>query len=187
LPRGGVVVAYEIAQLLHVPLDVYLVRKLGAPGQPELAIGAIAENGAVFLNDSIISILGVTEKEINSLIEFETLELQRRRTLYREGLPLLQFDRKTVIVVDDGLATGASMKVALRAIKQQNPSWVVVAVPVGAPSTVHELSFSADEVVCLITPEPMMAVGTWYENFEQVKDVEVKTLLRKSHSSLNTI
>ncbi len=180
LPRGGVVVAYEIAKLLHLDLDVFLVRKLGVPYQPELAMGAIAEGGEKFLNEDVVSIVGVSQKQIDQIAEEEYAELKRRLARYRENRQALQIKDNIVIIADDGLATGATMKAAVRAIRKQSPQKIVVAVPVGASSTVAQLKAEADEVICPRQPENFMAVGMWYEQFEQTQDQEVVDLLKKS-------
>jgi predicted phosphoribosyltransferase len=176
LPRGGVPVAYEIARALDAPLGVFVVRKLGVPGHSELAMGAIASGGTRVLNQELIEDLGIPAAAIEAVVAAETRELARREELYAgRGLPALR-DR-TVILVDDGLATGATMRAAVLAVRQHEPARVVVAVPVGAPSTCEALRRDADEVVCLRTPEPFAAVGLWYRRFDQTSDDEVRALL----------
>src|SRR5262245_47461921 len=179
LPRGGVPVAAEVAHALHAPLDVFLVRKLGLPGHEELAMGAIASGGVRVLNDDVICALQVSHDVIESVAEAERQELQRRESLYRGDRPPLDVAGKTVILVDDGLATGASMRAAVAALKQAGPARVVVAVPVGSVDTCAELRNSADEVVCAYMPEPFRAVGLWYEDFSQTTDEEVRELLER--------
>ncbi len=179
LPRGGVVVGAEIAKALHLPLDVLVVRKLGAPMQPELAIGAIAE-GAQFLNQDVIDDLGVTPQEVEAEVAAEEAELRRRSALYRQGKPALTLAGQTVIVVDDGIATGATMGVALSVLRKQKVRHLVVAVAVGPPQTIRWLGKEADEVVCLMTPEPFAAISLWYLNFPQTEDDEVRALLAKT-------
>jgi len=179
LPRGGVPVAAEVAHALHAPLDVFLVRKLGLPGHEELAMGAIASGGVRVLNDDVICALQVSDDVIETVAEAERQELQRRERLYRGDRPPLDVAGKTVILVDDGLATGASMRAAVAALKQAGPARVVVAVPVGSVDTCAELRTSADEVVCAYMPEPFRAVGLWYEDFSQTTDEEVRELLER--------
>lgn len=177
LPRGGVPVAYEIAQALHLPLDVFVVRKLGAPFHEELAIGAIASGGVRVLNGALIERLGISPALIESIAAEQEHELHRREQLYRGGRPNIQVEGKTVILVDDGLATGASMRAAVLALRQHRPSRLVVAVPVGADETCQELKGEVEEVVCGKTPEDLGAVGMWYDDFTQTTDAEVADLL----------
>lgn len=177
LPRGGVPVAYEIAVALHAPLDVFMVRKLGVPGHEELAMGAVAGGGIRVLNQDVVDELQIPPHVIDRAAEAERNELQRREAAYRgERPPLDVFDR-IVIVVDDGLATGATMRAALQALRQLQPKRLIAAAPVGADSTCHELDAWADETVCAMTPDPFYAVGSWYHDFEQTTDEEVKQLL----------
>ncbi|MFP4242264.1 MAG: phosphoribosyltransferase [Chitinispirillaceae bacterium] len=178
LPRGGVVVAYEIAKALGVDLDVFLVRKLGAPYQPELAIGAIAEGGVKLLNEDVVGFLSLSERDIDRVAEEEYTELKRRQKRFRNGQPAKEIRDKRVIVADDGLATGATMKAAVKGLRVKQPEKIIVAVPVGAPSTVKQLMGMADEVICPNQPENFMAVGMWYEHFEQTTDEEVMDLLQ---------
>jgi len=177
LPRGGVPVAFEVARKLSVPLDVFLVRKLGAPGQEELAMGAIASGGIVVLNHEVIEALRIAPEIIEAEIAYERVELSRRERLYRGQRPPLDVFGRTVILVDDGLATGSTMRAAVRALRRANPHRLVVAVPTAAPSTCEEFQTIADACVCTITPEPFRAVGLWYENFDQISDEEVCQLL----------
>ncbi|HEY7749675.1 MAG TPA: erythromycin esterase family protein [Aestuariivirgaceae bacterium] len=177
LPRGGVPVAHEVARGLKAPLDVFVVRKLGVPGYEELAMGAVASGGVRVLNKETIGQLGVPEPLINQVTQREQKELARREALYRNGRPSPQVRGKTVILVDDGLATGATMQAAVEALKQQGPKRIVVAVPVAPEKTCEELRKIADDVVCAFTPEPLYAVGRWYMDFSQTSDEEVRTLL----------
>jgi putative phosphoribosyl transferase len=177
LPRGGVPVAFEVATALAAPLDVFLVRKLGTPGHRELAMGAIASGGITVLNDDVVQYLGITREQIDAVAREEQQELERREAAYRTGRSLPPLENKVVIMVDDGLATGSTMRAAVQAVKQQNPARVIVAVPVGARETCEELRGSADEVVCGRTPTPFSAVGQWYLNFDQTTDEEVRDLL----------
>lgn len=178
LPRGGVPAAYEVARALHVPLDVFLVRKIGAPGHEELAVGALASGGVRVLDHELIRRLGITEAAIERTAALEQTELERRERRYRGDRPLPALEGRTVILVDDGLATGASMRAAIRAVRQQHPSRVVAAAPVGARATCEALARDADEVICASMPEPFYAVGQWYEDFGQTTDDEVEALLR---------
>lgn len=176
LPRGGIPVAFEIALALNAPLGVFVVRKLGVPGHRELAMGAIASGGTRVLNDDVVEALGITPAAIDAVVDQELEELARRERLYAvESLPPLE--GRTVILVDDGLATGATMRAAVLAVRQHEPASVVVAVPVGAPSTCEALRCDADTIVCLRTPEPFTAVGLWYRHFDQTSDEEVRALL----------
>ena len=177
LARGGVPVAAEVAARLHAPLDAFLVRKLGAPGNPELAMGAIATGGVRVLNDVVVDGLRVGWDEIEATAAREAEELERRESVYREGRPPPDLAGKTVILVDDGLATGSSMRVAVAAVARQSPARVVVAVPVGARPTCDELAAIADEVVCPLTPSSFFAVGEWYDNFTPPTDDEIRKLL----------
>ncbi|MGD6806199.1 MAG: phosphoribosyltransferase [Candidatus Bathyarchaeia archaeon] len=178
IPRGGVVVGYQIAEALDLPLDVIIPRKLGAPGNPELAIGAIAEDGTAVLDDELIRYLGVGRQYIYEEGERQKAEIGRRLKVYREGMPPQNLKGKEVIVVDDGIATGSTMKAALASVKNRGAASVTVAVPVGPPSTIEELKRRADHVVCLYTPEYFEAIGQFYANFSQTSDGEVITLLR---------
>lgn len=180
LPRGGIKVAYEVSEALNGELDLFLVRKLGTPFESELAMGAIAEGGIVFLNDAVVNYLSISEEIIDQTAERERKELARRQKLYRNGRLPPRITGRTVLVIDDGVATGATMKAALKAIRRKEPSVLVAAIPVGAQSSCEELKSEADEVVCLSMPEPFMSVGYWYEDFEQVEDNEVTELLQKA-------
>jgi putative phosphoribosyl transferase len=177
LPRGGVPVAAEVARALDAPLDIFLVRKLGLPGQEELAMGAIASGGSRVLNTSLLRRLHVPPETINAVALRELRELDRRERVYRGSHVPPSVKGKTVILVDDGLATGASMHAAVTALRAQEPARIVVAVPVGAPSTCEDLSGIADEVVCAEAPQPFTAVGQWYDDFSQTSDDEVRQLL----------
>lgn len=183
LPRGGVVVAFELANALGAPLDVYLVRKLGVPGHEELAMGAIASGGAAILNQDVIRAANVTEDDITAVAGREKKVLEQRERLYRGHSEPIRLAGKTVVVVDDGLATGATMRTALRAIREQAPAQVIVAVPVAPPETCARLEVEADEVVCLSTPEPFFSIGSWYLDFTQTSDGEVMDLLKEARSS----
>ncbi|MFW6364159.1 MAG: phosphoribosyltransferase [Spirochaeta sp.] len=180
LPRGGVPVAGEVARRLHAPLDVFLVRKIGTPGREELAMGAIASGGSRVLNQNVISQLNISEEDIRRVENEERAELERREREYRGGRDELDLKGKTVILVDDGLATGASMKAAVAAVKKLQPQRVIVAVPAAAPDSMRALQAEADDVVAVITPEPYMAVGAWYEDFNQTSDAEVKRILESA-------
>jgi predicted phosphoribosyltransferase len=177
LPRGGIPVAHEVARRLKAPLDVCLVRKLGVPTQPELAMGAIASGGIQVLSLELIRDLGIPHALVEQVVVRERLELERRDVLYRAGRPPADVRGRTVIVVDDGLATGSTMHAAVQALRQHAPARIVVAVPVGARETCDELRHVADEVVCASMPEPFRAVGFWYEEFGQTSDDEVRRLL----------
>jgi len=179
LPRGGVPVAVEVARALHAALDVFVVRKLGAPGHPELAMGAIASGGVRVLSRDIIDELGIRAPAIDAVTARERIELERRDRLYRGGRQLPDLRDRTVIVVDDGLATGATMEAAVQALRLCGPARVVVGTPVGAAEACQRLRRVADEVVCTQTPEPFRAVGLWYEQFEPTTDAEVISLLRE--------
>lgn len=182
LPRGGVPVAYEVARALHAPLDVFLVRKLGLPGQEELAMGAIASGGIRVVNPDVLSELGVPEELIDEVAREEEEELARRERLYRGDRPPPQVEGRTVILADDGLATGASMRAAVAALRQLRPARIVVAVPVAARETCDELRSEVDEVVCAVTPEPLYAIGMWYRDFSQTSDEEVRSLLEAARA-----
>ena len=184
LPRGGVPVAYEVARTLHVPLDVFIVRKLGLPSHPELAMGAIASGGIRVIDQAALRRFGVTDEQLAAVAAAEERELERRERQYREGLPLPDVTGKTVILIDDGLATGATMAAAAAALKAQGPAKLVVAVPVSAPETCDAFREIVDEVVCGATPEPFYAVGLWYEDFSQTSDDEVHDLLARAAREL---
>ncbi len=177
LPRGGVPVAFEVAQALCAPLDVFIVRKLGVPGHEEYAMGAIASGGVRVLNPNVINMLGIGDTAVEAVTAAEQAELTRREALYRENLPPPAIKGKSVILIDDGLATGATMSAAVKALKAQQPARIVVAVPTAAPDVCEQMRHEADEVVCATTPEPFRAVGRWYEDFAQTSDEEVRELL----------
>jgi putative phosphoribosyl transferase len=179
LPRGGVPVGYEVARMLRAPLDVFVVRKLGVPGQPELALGAVAGGGVRVLNDDVVDALGLDEQAIDAITKRELAEVERRERAYRGERPPPELRGKVVILVDDGLATGASMRAVALAARTLGPEKVVIAVPVAADQTCHEVRADVDEVVCAFTPTPFYAVGLWYENFEQTSDEEVRHLLQE--------
>jgi putative phosphoribosyl transferase len=185
LPRGGVPVAYEVAMELDVPLDVFLVRKLGVPGREELAFGAIASGGAVVLNEEVVRSLRIDEASARAVAERERAELARRAEAYRGTTDPPDVEGKTVIVVDDGLATGASMRAAVEALRQLGPRRIVVAVPAAARQTCEELRAEVDEVVCALTPEPFLAVGMWYEDFSETTDDEVRERLARSRQGVS--
>ena len=180
LPRGGVPVASKVAQVLGAPLDVFLVRKLGAPGHEELALGALASGGVRVMNDELARSLRITEPEISAVAVREEEELLRRERLYRGARPFPQVAGRTVIVVDDGLATGATMRAAVAALRQGNPERIVVGVPVASAEACELLRREADEVVCLTAPTPFLGVSRWYERFPQTSDEEVQRLLGRA-------
>lgn len=180
LPRGGVPVAFEVAKSLNAPLDVFIVRKLGVPGQEELALGATATGKVRVLNQDIIAALGISDEVIESVIAKEERELQRREQLYRGDRPPYPTEGKTVILVDDGLATGSTMHAAVLALKLRRPARVIAAVPVAAVSTCEEFKDEVDEIVCAATPKPFYSVGQWYDDFSQTTDAEVQELLRRA-------
>lgn len=180
LPRGGVPVAFEVAQALHAPLDVFMVRKLGLPGHEELAMGAIASGGIRVLNEDVVRTLDIPDEVIDAVAAAEGQELKRRERAYRGELPGTSMRGRIVILVDDGLATGSTMRAAVAAVRQQQPAWIVVAVPVGSPETCAEFQTVADEIVCACTPEPFYAVGYWYEDFSQTTDDQVRDLLQQA-------
>ncbi|HEU0185675.1 MAG TPA: phosphoribosyltransferase [Blastocatellia bacterium] len=184
LPRGGVPVAYEVATALNVPMDVFVVRKLGVPGHEELAMGAIATGGARSLNQDVIEYLRIPEEVVDEVTEKEEQELGRRERLYRDNRPARSPRDRVAILVDDGLATGSSMRAAALALRQQQPASIVVAIPVASVEACESLGGQADEVVCLYTPEPFYAVGLWYEDFSQTTDEEVRDLLARAENKL---
>jgi putative phosphoribosyl transferase len=177
LPRGGVPVAYEVAKALHAPLDVFVVRKLGVPGHRELAMGAIASGGVRVLNRDVIESLQISAPIIDAVAAYEQRELERQQRAYRGDVPFPNLAGRTVIIVDDGLATGSTMRAAVRALRQSGPVRVVVAVPVGAAETCRSLRDEADEVVCTTVPQDFHAVSLWYNEFSQTTDQEVRSLL----------
>jgi putative phosphoribosyl transferase len=178
LPRGGVVNGHEIAKRLNVPLDIIIIRKIGFPGQPELAIGAVSETGAVALNEELISSYGIKEGYIKREIESHMEEISRRKALYRGGKGVPSLKGKTVILVDDGVATGATMKAAISTLRKENPARLVAALPVASMEAEQEIRKLVDEWVCLMAPREFMAIGNFYEDFSQVSDREVVELLR---------
>jgi putative phosphoribosyl transferase len=180
LPRGGVPVAYEVAQSLRVPLDVFIVRKLGVPGFEELAVGAIASGGVRVLNDEVVRALPNANEIVEAVTQRETAEVERREQEYRDGRPAPEISGRTVILIDDGLATGATMRAAVKALRQRAAAKIVVAVPVGPPETCREFEAEADEVVCASAPEFFQAVGQYYEDFSQTSDQEVRDLLAQA-------
>lgn len=180
LPRGGVPVAFEVAKALKAPLDVYIVRKLGVPGHEELAMGAIASGDVRVLNESVIKPLRISEDEIETETRKEKEELKRREALYRSGQPPLDVTNRTVLLVDDGIATGSTIKAAIASLKKQKATRIIVAVPVAPPSTIEELKNEVDEVVCVSTPEFFMAISVWYDEFPQTTDEQVRELLQKA-------
>jgi putative phosphoribosyl transferase len=179
LPRGGVPVAFEVARALHAPLDVMIVRKLGVPGYEELALGAIASGGVRVLNDDVIHMLGIAEEEISQVAAREQREVERRERLYRGDRPASEVGDRTVILVDDGIATGATMRAAVVAVRQRQPARIVIAVPVAAAATCDEFAAEVDELVCVFRPQAFFAVGFWYEQFAQTSDEEVRDLLER--------
>src|SRR3954462_4687166 len=181
LPRGGVPVGFEIATALDAPLDVFVVRKLGMPGHPELAIGAIASGGVRVLNEDLVHWYQLPDRVIEAIADEEQTELERREREYRGERPLIHLGGRTVIHVDDGLATGASMRAAVQAVRAHQPARVVVAVPVGASDTCEAFADITDETICARTPEPFSAVGLWYRDFSQTTDDEVRDLLQQAY------
>jgi putative phosphoribosyl transferase len=184
LPRGGVPVAVEVARALHAPLDVFLVRKLGVPGHEELAMGAIASGGTRVINENTASALSISEEDINTIAAQEQEELERREREYRGDRPLPEVRGKVVILIDDGLATGSTMRAAIAALRQQQPAQIIVAVPVGAPETCMEFQAETDKTICARMPEPFYAVGLWHGDFSQTTDEEVRELLDRSARDL---
>jgi predicted phosphoribosyltransferase len=180
LPRGGVPVAYEVAKRLGAPLDVFVVRKLGVPGHEELAMGAVASGGLLLLDERIVHSLGIDREAIKRILSAELQELQRREAAYREGREPLDLKGHTVILVDDGLATGSTMRVAALAVRRHQPARLIIAVPVAPPETCESLRDVADEVVCAVTPKPFRAVGEWYGDFRPTSDEEVRELLARA-------
>lgn len=187
LPRGGVPVAYRVADALNAPLDVYLVRKLGVPGHEEMAMGAIAADGVRYLNFDLINQLEISTQAIKRVVDAEQRELARREAAYRHGRPPLDLADRTVLIVDDGLATGATMTAAVQSVQRQSPKRVVVAVPVASPEICSQLAAEVSQVVCTETPQPFYAVGLWYEQFDQTTDEEVKELLYKARVKEQTL
>ena len=182
LPRGGVPVAFEVARGLRAPLDIFLVRKLGVPGHEELAMGAIATGGMRVLNNDVVEYLQIPNEVIEAVANREIEELKRRERAYRGDRPEPDVQDKTVILVDDGLATGSTMRAAAAALRQQKPAKIVVAVPVSAPQTCNEYRMGVDEIICAATPEPFYGVGQWYLDFSQTTDEEVRDLLERARN-----
>jgi len=185
LPRGGVPVAFEVAQRLGALLDVFIVRKLGVPGFEELAAGAIASGGVRVLNEDVMRAIPHADEAINAITARETAELERREQIYREGRPPPELRDRIVILVDDGLATGATMRAAVKALRERGAAKIVVAVPVGPPDTCHALEERADETICLSTPEFFQAVGQYYEDFSQTSDEDVRELLSQAAQEMS--
>ncbi len=183
LPRGGVPVGLEVAKQLHVPLDIFLVRKLGLPGHEELAMGAISTGGVRVVNEEVVDYLQIPVSVIDAIAAIELRELERRERAYRGDRPEPDVQGKTIILVDDGLATGSTMRAAAVALRQQNPARIVIAVPVSAPQTCDEYRMGVDEIVCASTPEPFRGVGQWYRDFSQTTDDQVRELLEKAQAS----
>jgi putative phosphoribosyl transferase len=186
LPRGGVPVAYEVARELRAPLDVFLVRKLGVPGHEELAMGAIASGGVLVLNEQVLRMLEISENVVREAAEQEARELHRREQIYRGNRPRPEVRGHIVVLIDDGLATGASMRAAVAAIRQEEPAGILIAVPVAPPETVAELEAEVEQFICLETPDPFYAVGIYYRHFPQVTDEEVHDLLEQAAAE-NTV
>jgi putative phosphoribosyl transferase len=180
LPRGGVPVAFEVAQALRVPLDIFLVRKLGVPGHEELAMGAISTGGVRVLNEDTVDYLRIPEHIIDAVAAEELKELKRRELAYRGNRPEPDIKGKTVILIDDGLATGSTIRAAAQALRKQQPARIIVAVPVSAPQTCDEYRMGVDEIICAVTPEPFLGVGMWYLDFSQTTDEEVRDLLERA-------
>jgi predicted phosphoribosyltransferase len=182
LPRGGVPVGFEVAKTLNLPLDVFVVRKLGVLGYEELAMGVIASGGVRVLNEDLIRSANIPDEVVDAVAAEEERELERREREYREGRPPIDVKDRTVILVDDGLATGSSMRVAVLALRNRKPRQIVIAVPVASPQTCAEFESEVDQVICAVTPEPFWAVGQWYKDFSQTSDEEVRDLLRRAAS-----
>ncbi len=183
LPRGGVPVGVEVARALRAPLDVFLVRKLGVPEHEELAMGAVAPGGVRVLNPSVIRDYNVTEAELNAVTQSEQRELERRQYAYRNNLPPPDIQNHIVILVDDGLATGASMRAAVQALRQYHPASIVIGVPAASPDTCAQFRDEVDEIVCAVTPYPFYGVGAWYKDFAQLSDADVQALLAEIRAS----
>jgi putative phosphoribosyl transferase len=183
LPRGGVPIGYEVAKALHAPLDVFIVRKIGMPGAEEFAIGAIASGGVRLLDEDLIARYGVSREDVDAMIAAEERELERRERQYRGDRQMPDLRGKTVILVDDGLATGSTMRAAVMALKREGAARIVVAVPVAAPETCQLLEREVDAIVCAVTPQPFYAVGLWYQDFAQTSDREVHDLLERANQT----
>jgi putative phosphoribosyl transferase len=180
LPRGGVPVAFEVARALRVPLDLFLVRKLGVPGHEELAMGAVATGGVRVLNDEVVNALNIPDHAIDLAVDAESRELERREAAYRGARPAPDVKDRTVILIDDGLATGATMRAAVMALRQQAPRRIVIGVPVASPEVCEQFRAEVDDIVCVSTPDPFYAVGYWYQDFAQTTDEEVRELLSQA-------
>ena len=178
LPRGGVPVGFEVARALEAPLDVFVVRKLGLPGHSEFAMGAIASGGVRVLNDEVVRLYRIPQQVVDAIAREEQAELERREQAYRGGRPPLDVRHRTVVLIDDGLATGSTMKAAVQAVRALGPARIIVAVPVASPDTCREFATIADDIVCALAPEHFAAVGQWYDDFRQTTDEEVRELLR---------
>ena len=185
IPRGGVVVGYEVASALGLPLDIIIPRKIGAPSNPELAIGAMTEDGTVLLDDKLVEYLQVSEEYVEKESEIQKLEIQRRLKTYRGDIPYPSLKNRNVIIVDDGIATGSTMKAALASVRKRGAKTVVIAIPVGPPSTIRELEKEATRVVCLYTPESFYAIGQFYKDFTQTRDKEVANLLKLNREKMS--
>lgn len=177
LPRGGVPIGYEVARALEVPLDVFVTRKIGAPENPEFAIGAVASDGTLILDEDVVEQLGIPDDYVTSETERQLMEIERRMKVYRGDRPPPQIEGRTIILVDDGVATGSTVRASLQALRKRNPGRLILAVPVGPPRTIEGLRSLADEIVVLATPEPFWAVGRFYLSFEQTRDEQVVELL----------
>lgn len=180
LPRGGLPIAYEVAHALHAPLDVLNVRKLGVPWHEELALGAIAAGGVRVLNNDIVMAAGVTQQDLDQITRLQQLEIDRRERLYRNGRPAPELEGRTVILVDDGIATGATVRAAIAVVKAQHPARLVLAVPVAQASAAAQLALEVDEFVCVLTPSDLYAIGLWYESFPQLRDADVQQILARA-------
>lgn len=187
LPRGGVPVAYEVARALNAPLDVFLVRKLGAPDDEEFAIGAIASGGRPVMNQWVVEALRIPAATLEAIVAREKQELERRERTYRGGRPFADVRGKTVILVDDGIATGFTMRAAIAALREQGVARLVVGVPVAPATACHELRVEADEVVCVVEPRGFLTIGQWYRNFDQVSDAEVLTVLERAKPAVPAV
>jgi putative phosphoribosyl transferase len=189
IPRGGLVVGFEVAKALGIPLDIVITRKIGAPGNPELAIGAVAEDGTTILDDELVRTLQISKAYIGKEVEKQKIEIKRRLLRYRGDMPYPILENREVIVVDDGVATGSTLKAAILSIRKKGAKKIIVAVPVGPAHTVSELKRIVDNVVCLQTPEPFYAIGEFYDDFEQTEDDEVIKLLEmsKKHSQAEVV
>ncbi|TKB95205.1 MAG: phosphoribosyltransferase [Nitrospira sp.] len=184
LPRGGVAVGYQLSLALHLPLDVFITRKIGAPGNPEYAIGAVAETGSCSLNQDAVNSFGLSQYELNRLIHLQEKEIARRKNLYRQGRPLPQLTGRTVLLVDDGIATGSTFLASALAIRGLQPRLLVGVIPVGPPSTIHEIRAYVDELVILMTPDPFYAVGNFFTDFTQVEDRDVIQYLNLAEEAM---